>query len=153
MSFHFDSFADLVSFAKDGQQCIVVKGLVEDLNMHRHLEVVICPTSRAEDGLALSTRNQYLSAAQRQLAPALYAALCHVKTMVPGATAAAIKAAFRAHVDSRAGGELLVQYISVSDSRTGAELADDTTVTGNVMIASAVQFKGHPLRLLDNIVV
>ena len=121
--------------------------------MHRHLQVVICPTSRAEDGLALSTRNQYLSASQRQLAPALYAALCHVRSMVPGASAAAIRAAFRAHVDSRTGGELLVQYISVSDARTGAELKDDAVVAGNVMIASAVQFKGHALRLLDNIVV
>jgi pantoate--beta-alanine ligase len=39
---------------KDGQQCIVVKSMVRDLDMSTHLNVVICPTARAEDGLALS---------------------------------------------------------------------------------------------------
>ncbi len=142
----------LTGCVQDGQQCIVVKGLVEDLNMQRHMEVVICPTSRADDGLALSTRNQYLNTSQRQLAPVLYAALCKAKSLLPGATPAEVKAAFRAYVDSGAGGEMVVQYISVSDAKTGAELKDDAPVSGSVMLAAAVQFKGYPLRLIDNVV-
>ncbi len=55
--------------AKDYQQLAVIKGLTEDLNFD--VEIVPVDTGRAEDGLALSSRNQYLSAAERDEAPRL----------------------------------------------------------------------------------
>lgn len=62
---------DVACFGKkDYQQLAVIKGLTEDLNFD--VEIVPVDTGRAEDGLALSSRNQYLSAAERAEAPRLY---------------------------------------------------------------------------------
>lgn len=59
--------------AKDAQQCVVIKQLVGDLDLP--VEIVIAPTIREPDGLALSSRNVYLNAAERAVAPALHRAL------------------------------------------------------------------------------
>ncbi|HFC8540921.1 TPA: pantoate--beta-alanine ligase [Neisseria lactamica] len=62
---------DVACFGKkDYQQLAVIKGLTEDLNFD--IEIVPVDTGRAEDGLALSSRNRYLSAAERAEAPCLY---------------------------------------------------------------------------------
>jgi pantoate--beta-alanine ligase len=58
---------------KDFQQCAVVRRMVEDLNMR--VEIRICPTLREPDGLAMSSRNVYLNADERKIAPRLYAEL------------------------------------------------------------------------------
>ena len=62
---------------KDGMQCIAVRQLVRDLNLSARVDVV--PTLRAPDGLALSSRNAYLSPDERRLAPAIHAALLRVR--------------------------------------------------------------------------
>jgi pantoate--beta-alanine ligase len=59
--------------AKDGQQVAVIRAVVRDLQLPVAIEVV--PTVRADDGLALSSRNAYLSTAERAAAPGLYRAL------------------------------------------------------------------------------
>lgn len=65
---------DVACFGKkDYQQLAVIKGFVEDLNFD--IEIVPVDTGRAADGLALSSRNQYLSAAERAEAPRLYGEL------------------------------------------------------------------------------
>lgn len=55
---------------KDLQQCMVLRRMVEDLNMREKL--VFCPTVREEDGLAMSSRNVYLTAEMRSVAPAIH---------------------------------------------------------------------------------
>ena len=60
--------------AKDAQQCCVVRRMVRDLNMA--VEVREAPTVREPDGLALSSRNRYLTPAERACAPTIYEALC-----------------------------------------------------------------------------
>ncbi|CAM9719008.1 unnamed protein product [Chrysoparadoxa australica] len=55
---------------KDALQCVVIKRLVRDLNFP--VDVVICPTGRESDGLALSSRNAYMNAEQRAAAPVVY---------------------------------------------------------------------------------
>ena len=58
---------------KDGQQSVVIRRLTRDLGLP--LEIVVCPTVREPDGLALSSRNRYLTPEERAQAPALYRAL------------------------------------------------------------------------------
>jgi len=63
---------------KDGQQCVVIKQIVRDLNIPIHIQV--CPTTREADGLAMSSRNVYLSHSERARAPVVYAALSAIRS-------------------------------------------------------------------------
>ena len=72
---------DLAIFGqKDYQQLAVIRAMVHDLNMP--IQIIGEPTVRAEDGLALSSRNGYLSEEQRALAPALYRHLCEMANAI-----------------------------------------------------------------------
>jgi pantoate--beta-alanine ligase len=72
---------DLAVFGqKDFQQLKVIERMVRDLSLP--VKVVAAPTQRAEDGLALSSRNQYLSAGERQLAPQIRAVLLQMRELV-----------------------------------------------------------------------
>ncbi len=62
---------------KDYQQSVVIRRLVEELNFP--IEIVVCPTVRESDGLALSSRNRYLNEEERKQAIALYKTLCLIK--------------------------------------------------------------------------
>ena len=74
---------DLAIFGqKDYQQLAVIRAMVRDLNMP--IQILGEPTVRAADGLALSSRNGYLSDAQRAAAPALYRALQQIATAIRG---------------------------------------------------------------------
>ena len=65
---------------KDGQQLAVIRQLVHDLNMK--VEIVPVPTVRDEDGLALSSRNAYLTPEERAAAPVIYRALSAAQRLV-----------------------------------------------------------------------
>ena len=132
---------------KDGQQIAVIGQLVRDLNLG--VELAVVPTVRDGDGLALSSRNAYLTGEQRAAAAVLYRALRAAAEL----RAAGVRdgARLRAEVRRVLEGERLVDgvdYVSVADAET---LEEVEWVTGRVMVSAAVWFGGT--RLIDCVVV
>jgi pantoate--beta-alanine ligase len=130
---------------KDAQQTLVVKRLVEDLALP--VEVVVCPTVREPDGLALSSRNRYLSTEERAAAPALYRALREGQARVEAGERDA--STIRAAMEELLVAEPLVgpEYVSVADGRTLREL--ERIDPGDVLLSLAARVGST--RLIDNI--
>ena len=131
---------------KDAQQAIVIKRMVADLNMP--LEIVICPTVREPDGLAVSSRNQYLSKQQKKEAANIYKSLCKCSELIGAGikNTAEIVAQMRAILKQIPRGE--IEYVEIVDAET---LQSIDKIAGKVLAAVAVRI-GHA-RLIDNILV
>ncbi len=129
---------------KDGQQVAVIKQMVKDLDFD--LQIVVCPTLREADGLAMSSRNAYLSPKERSQACILSQALFDAQTMIENGERQASK--ITQHIKARIASvpSAVIDYVSVVDART---LVNLETLNGEVMIATAVKL-GHT-RLIDNI--
>jgi pantoate--beta-alanine ligase len=132
--------ADAAYFgAKDWQQTRVVNRMVSDLGLS--VEVVVCPTHREPDGLALSSRNVYLSPADRQRAVALSAALADAATLWSGgAGIGAIEEAMRSRMASQG---VAVDYAAVVD-------ADSLEPVGDGPAVALVAGRLGGTRLIDN---
>ncbi len=132
---------------KDGQQTVVIQKLVKDLDMD--VEVVVMPTIREPDGLAMSSRNVQLSPEQRQAAPVVYHALCraYMLWMDGERNGDALKAAAQAILQAESQVDR-VDYVSVSDLTTLDEL---DIVEGRAMVSAALHMGS--VRLIDNIVL
>jgi pantoate--beta-alanine ligase len=128
---------------KDAQQVMVIRQMARDLAIGT--EVVTCPTVREADGLARSSRNVHLAPAERAAAPVLHRALLEARA----AYAAGERSGevLRARMRSVLAEEPLavVDYVSVADALTLAELE---VVTGPALASLAVRF--GPTRLIDN---
>jgi pantoate--beta-alanine ligase len=113
--------ADVAYFgAKDWQQTLVVKRMVRDLGLP--IAISVCPTIREPDGLAMSSRNAYLSAAERPRAVALHESLLLAERgWIAGDEVAAIERAMRAHLASR---EISVDYAALVDRDCLEPLSD-----------------------------
>lgn len=102
--------ADVAYFgAKDWQQTVVIRRMVRDLGLP--IEVTVCPTVREADGLAMSSRNAYLSVDERRRAVALHEGLSAAEELwQAGADVAAIERAMRTALEARG---LMVDYAAV----------------------------------------
>ena len=131
---------------KDAQQAIIVQRMVEDLNFPVAIEV--CPTVREPDGLAISSRNLYLSAEERVRATVLYQALRRAETLIRSGVreAARLEREMQAVIRAMPGVEL--DYARVVDRQT---LQDVQEVTGEVLVAVAARL--GKTRLIDNLMV
>ena len=107
--------ADVAYFgAKDWQQTLVVRQMVRDLGLP--VTIVVCPTVREADGLALSSRNAYLSAAERPRATALFASLERAEdAWRAGADVAAIEAVMRGPLVAAG---VVIDYATVVDAES-----------------------------------
>jgi pantoate--beta-alanine ligase len=105
---------------KDAQQVVVIKRMVADLNMG--VEIVVVPTVRESDGLAMSSRNIYLSPEERQAATVLFEALTLARQLRKGGEKDAEK--IRRQMTALIQKEPLAQigYVSIADTRTLEEL-------------------------------
>ncbi len=131
---------------KDTQQVIVIKKMVADLNMN--LEIITLPTVREPDGLAMSSRNDYLSPKERQAATVLYRALCLAQDLW-------LKGERNAQKLRQAMIELLqkeplaaIDYVSIADPETLEEMDE---VTPPALVSLAVKI--GKTRLIDNVVL
>jgi len=129
---------------KDAQQTLVVRRLVQDLAIP--IEIVVCPTVREPDGLALSSRNRHLSAAERAGAPVLFRALADGRRLVEGGERD--PQAIRQRMRDVLSAEPLArpEYVSVADGSTLREL---DRVAGEILLSMAVRF--GDTRLIDNL--
>ncbi len=132
---------------KDAQQTLVIRRMAIDLNLPT--AIVICPTVREPDGLALSSRNVYLSHAQRTAAPILYRALCAAAAHYQHGERVAAR--LRNLVEQTIASEPLAQleYISVADRENLHEL--DMISSAGALVSLVVRFGNT--RLLDNILL
>lgn len=127
---------------KDGQQSVVVRRLTRDLGLP--MEIVVCPTVREPDGLALSSRNRYLTDNERLQAPALYRALQAAAQAVAGGETSVDR------LRERMGSELELaslgtpDYVSIADAETLEELQ---TLDRPALASLAVRFPSS--RLID----
>ena len=131
---------------KDAQQFIVLRRMVEDLNLP--LEMIGCEIVREADQLALSSRNVYLSEEQRAEAPLLYRSLQLARSLFeanPEISSADIQAQMRALIENESSGA--IDYITVVSQGSLQQL--DRIAVGDTLIALAVRF--GKTRLLDNI--
>jgi pantoate--beta-alanine ligase len=131
---------------KDGQQAAVIERMVEDLDMD--VQIVRGPIVREPDGLAMSSRNGYLSQEERAEAPVLHEALGRARALFDGGEtdAAKVLAEVRAIIESKPHAD--VQYVSAVDWRS---LDDVRELTAGTMLALAVYF--GRTRLIDNLVL
>ena len=131
---------------KDAQQAVVITRMVHDLNFN--IEVIICPTVREPDGLAMSSRNANLSPAARKQATCLYRALCTAQKLFENGErdAGKLRAAMTAIIDTTDMARL--NYVSVANPDTLEEL---TQIQNHALLSLAVFF--DPVRLIDNMVV
>ncbi|WP_347351573.1 pantoate--beta-alanine ligase [Intrasporangium sp.] len=155
---HFDGVATVVTIllgairpdalvigAKDAQQVVVLRQVVRDLAIG--VQVVVGPTWREPDGLAMSSRNVYLTPVQRAAAPVLRRSLTEVEQRYAAGErdAETLRSLVRSGVATQSEGSL--EYVSVADPVTLAEL--DRIGPAGALVSLAADF--GRARLLDNV--
>jgi pantoate--beta-alanine ligase len=131
---------------KDAQQTVVVRHMARDLNLP--VEVVVAPTVREADGLAMSSRNVHLTPEQRAAAPALYRALLEAGARVAAGERNASRIRRTMEVMLSAQPRIATDYVSVADPETLEELGD---VTGPALASLAARLGST--RLIDNLIL
>lgn len=131
---------------KDAQQAIVIKRMVADLNMP--LEIVVCPTVREPDGLAVSSRNKYLSEQQRKDATCIYKSLKKCESLVEAGTTDSKTIIGEMKQILNQVSSIEIEYISIVDAESLQELE---RIAGKALAAVAVKIGSA--RLIDNIIV
>lgn len=131
---------------KDAQQSVIIRKMAADLNMPVRIKVL--PTVREADGLALSSRNAYLTPVQRAQAPVLYRSLLHARSLVSRGEkrAVCIIAAMRRMIKKTK--DARIDYVSIVAAETLEPLE---IMKGACLIALAVRI--GDTRLIDNIIV
>lgn len=131
---------------KDYQQLKVIQRMVRDLNMD--LEVIGSPTVREKDGLAMSSRNTYLSPEERQRSLAVYRSVRRVEDLYREGTRDAAELKRQATEILTSAGGIDIEYVSISDAETLDELDE---ISGGAVYAVAVRC--GKTRLIDNTIL
>jgi len=129
---------------KDAQQLYIIKQMIAQMNYQ--IILVSCPTIRDQNGLALSSRNQYLTAEEQFKASVVHKGLMHIKDALDRGQKNPIilKQAFEIILHQTP--EIQIDYISIACTKTLEEITG--IVEGAVLVSTAVFFKA--VRLIDN---
>jgi pantoate--beta-alanine ligase len=132
---------------KDAQQARIIERVVADLNIPT--EIVVSPIVREDDGLAMSSRNAYLSAEERRRALCLYRALCRAESLYAGGArdAASVLAQMRELIEE-GDPPVSIDYIEAVDYETLEPVA---RLDGPAIVAVAVRV--GRTRLIDNVLL
>lgn len=131
---------------KDAQQAIIIKRMVEDLNFD--VNIIIAPTIREADGLAMSSRNKYLTKEEREEAPVLYRSLQMAKREFESSHPDPETIRKRiVHMIEKAP-TAKIDYVRIVNTE---DLTASNLEKGNILIALAVHF--GKARLIDNIII
>ena len=132
---------------KDIQQLQIIKKMVTDLNYQ--IKIVGCKTIREKNGLAMSSRNQYLSNTQKQEASILYNALkLGAQLYQKNINCSDIKKTMSTQIQTNP--NIKIDYLSIADYQSFEELAANP-ISGSIVISGAIFLDG--VRLIDNIVI
>lgn len=131
---------------KDAQQLFIIKRIVEDLNFA--VKIIAAPTVREEDGLAMSSRNVYLSPKQREQSTVLYRALQMAKELIQAGERDTQELKAKIETLIRSASEAKIDYIEIVETQ---DLQPIKRLEGKVLIALAVYF--GKARLIDNIIL
>jgi len=131
---------------KDAQQCIIIQRMVDDLNFD--VKIIIAPIKREADGLAMSSRNKYLSLQHRTNATIINSSLCEANELIKKGEkhSPVILDSIKNNLHSIS--DLKIDYVSIVNMQNLEPVA---TITKNTLIAVAVNFDST--RLIDNIII
>lgn len=132
---------------KDYQQTVVIRHMVRDLDMA--VDIIVCPTIREHDGLAMSSRNAYLDERQREAAAVIYKSILEASELIKSGIMDTVRVTGIIREKLFHEPQVTdIEYCGVYDSATLEELSE---ITGDVVLAVAV--KMGKTRLIDNILV
>jgi len=129
---------------KDAQQALVIQKMAADLNMNTR--VIVCPTVREADGLAMSSRNTYLTPEQRKAAPVLHKSLMLAKDLYDKGECDAKKIHGQMTALIQKEPLAVIDYVSIADPETLEEL---DVIQGRALVSMAVRV--GKTRLIDNV--
>ncbi len=132
---------------KDFQQTVVIKRVVKDLDMD--VAVIVCPTIRESDGLAMSSRNAYLGEKERAASGIIFKCLSKAETLIRSGTRE--PGSLNEFMRNILSGEPVVSGVDYAGVYDPVTLNEVTEISGEVLLAAAVRIGST--RLIDNILV
>ena len=132
---------------KDYQQCMVIKKLIQLIGMNEQTELVLCPTVREHDGLAMSSRNLRLDAGQRKRATGIFACLNYIKNNLGKVELSKLK---MSAVHQLEGDGFKPDYVSIA---TAENLEEVERIDINEKLVVLIAAYLDDIRLIDNMIL
>jgi pantoate--beta-alanine ligase len=132
---------------KDYQQCMVIKRLLDIIGLAHTIKIVVCPTLREPDGLAMSSRNMRLPEAAREKATAIFKALTYIKDHLKPGDLADLKEQGERQLIEKG---FRIDYLEIVNATTLTPVAAWNGSERLVLLAAAFL---NEVRLIDNIIV
>jgi len=137
---------------KDFQQCLVIARLIELIRLKKKTEIIICPTLREMDGLAMSSRNMRLDEVERKNAATIYGCLNMIKENAKNDEPAALIEKAQLMLEKKG---FKVDYVEIADASTLASFREpaDKGWAGKQKLVALVAAFINEVRLIDNMVI